>query len=1016
MKRFARAVVTAGLIALAAGGARAGNVTISNGRTTPVESATADGTSTGDITITSGGAVSVGTGPAVTLNSNNAINNQGTIAVTSDTNAVAVLLEAGNSGSFSSSGDINALIDDSDDIATGSGNIAFWVSGNGAFIGNISFTSASTVKVGGASSAGLLLDAQIQGTIDIAGDVTADGTAAVGLESNALITGNLTIESAGSIIATGDGARALLIAGGIDGAFKNGGTIGVVGAQTNATYSSDAPRADFSVGIGASLTGGFQNTGSINASSAGLGLFISPTLGTTPSDITLGVINATSMPYGFENEGTISAAIARMGETVTGLSIKGTNINGIDYGVTIDGGIKNAGTINASRTADGAAIGMELGYLATTPTILNSGSITGTTSSSGSSSAYGLLLQASANLASLDNSGTVSATATALDATAYGIVDLSGTLLSMNNSGKISATATTTDSDTGSTSAIAMDLSHAQDGVTLTDSGTITGNVLLGAHDDVVSLIDDGDDDDTTTSTWTGSIDFGDGNDTFAISGDGVFTGSTTKGAGMLAITVDDGVLAIGSDSTIVATSIDFTSDSRLTLIIDPDLAATPRLAATDSITFANGATIDATLEDFVLDGFTTVIARAPTIQASLSSTDLVFENLPYLYGAEAEIVSGSEQELDLVFHLKTSAELGLNANETAFYASLIDILGVDDNVLAEPFLAISSADDFAKAYPMLMPATSQPTLRANLATTDDIERNLQDRAGLFLKGDNSFDAINAWWAGSGRAYALDANESSKGIDGSVVSTTFGVDRMFIPWLMVGAEVTFAGSDLFDAGSDTNVVHVSGAQGGLYATLSAGPFYVSGSAGGGSTSNHGTCVFKTDDNEVAISDAWDGTFLNAAAEAGINGQFNHLTLRPWVGLSWLNLSEEAHQESGGGTGFDLAYDEIEADIERAKAGLTIAYTFNYPQVQMTPELRAAWSQLLSDVPSELHGSFVDGSVPFILTGAPIPHDQVTAGFGLMLHGKGLAVSLGYDAMFADGETSHSGKMEISTQF
>jgi uncharacterized protein with beta-barrel porin domain len=112
----------------------------------------------------------------------------------------------------------------------------------------------------------------------------------------------------------------------------------------------------------------------------------------------------------------------------------------------------------------------------------------------------------------------------------------------------------------------------------------------------------------------------------------------------------------------------------------------------------------------------------------------------------------------------------------------------------------------------------------------------------------------------------------------------------------------------------------------------------------------------------------------------------------------------------------LAYDEIEADIERAKAGLTIAYTYNYPQVQVTPELRAAWSQLLNEVPSEVHGSFVDGSVPFILTGAPIPDDQVTAGFGLMLHGKGLAVSLGYDAMFADGETSHSGKMEISTQF
>ena len=68
----------------------------------------------------------------------------------------------------------------------------------------------------------------------------------------------------------------------------------------------------------------------------------------------------------------------------------------------------------------------------------------------------------------------------------------------------------------------------------------------------------------------------------------------------------------------------------------------------------------------------------------------------------------------------------------------------------------------------------------------------------------------------------------------------------------------------------------------------------------------------------------------------------------------------------------------EADIERARAGLTIAYTYSHPEVQFTPELRAAWSQLLNDVPSELHGSFVDGSVPFILTEAPIAHDEVSS--------------------------------------
>lgn len=1014
--RCGRTLLAAGLALLAVNAARAGNVTISNSRTTPVESATADGTSAGDITITSSGSVTVSSGPAVTLNSNNAVNNQGTIAVTSDTGAIGVLVEAGNTGSFANSGDIDALITDSDDIATGSGNIAFWVSGSGAFIGNISFASSSTLNVGGTNSFGMLLDSDVQGMIDISGAMAADGSGTVGFQSNRKITGDLTIESGGSIVATGDGARAMVLAGGIDGAFQNAGTLTADGAQTNVTYSGSVPSADFSVGVGGSITGGFQNTGTISATSTEEGVFISPTLGTVPSNITLGVVDAADIPYGFENEGTISASTALTGGNLTGLLIAGKTISANDYSVTIDGGIKNTGSIGASRTASGTAIALEMGNLTSTPTIVNAGSIAATASSTGTSASYGLLLDAGASVASLDNAGTISSATSSLNASSTAIADLSGTLLSITNSGSISATATTTDSDTGTTSAVAIDLSQAQAGVTVVDSGAITGDVYAGDHDDAFSLVDDGDGDATTTSTWTGSIDFGDGDDTFSISGGGIFTGSITKGAGTLAIAVDDGVMALGSTDTVAATTIDFAPLSTLELNIDPSAASSPRLEATDTITFESGATISATLVDFAGQDFTAVLARAATIQASVASTDLVFENLPYLYGAEAQIVTGTEQELDLVFHLKTAADLGLNANEAAFYPSLLDILSVTDNNLAEPFLSISDGKEFAKAYGMLMPTTSQPTVRANLIVVDDLERSLQDRTALFVKGDTSFDDINAWWAGSGRAYSLDSDALSQGIDGSIVSATFGVDRMFIPWVMVGAQMTVSGADMNDAGSKSDVVHVDGAQGGVYASLAAGPVYVTGSIGGGSTSNHSSRTYKDGDTSYVMTDSWDGTFTNAAAEAGINAELYHLTIRPWVGLSWLNLNEEAHQETGQGTGFDLAYDAIQADIERAKAGITIAYTYDHPEVQFTPEFRAAWSQLQNDVPNELHGSFVDGSVPFVLTEAPIAHDQVSAGLGFTLHGKGLAVSLGYDAILADGEIGHSGKLEINTQF
>jgi outer membrane autotransporter protein len=186
--------------------------------------------------------------------------------------------------------------------------------------------------------------------------------------------------------------------------------------------------------------------------------------------------------------------------------------------------------------------------------------------------------------------------------------------------------------------------------------------------------------------------------------------------------------------------------------------------------------------------------------------------------------------------------------------------------------------------------------------------------------------------------------------------------------------------------------------------------------GAGSTSNKSTRELKIDDTTYRMNGAWDGTYVNAGAEAGINAELYHVTVRPWVGLSYLDLNEESHAETGEGTGFDLAYDAIEADIERAKAGLVIAYTYDHPEVQFRPELHASWSELLKDVPDQLHGSFVDGAVPFVLSEAPIPHNEISAGAGFTLYGKGLAFSLGYDASFADSQLIHGGTLEISTQF
>jgi len=481
----------------------------------------------------------------VTLDSSNAVINNGTIHVTSDTNAVGVLFEAGNTGSYSGAGTINALVRDSSNIATGSGNVAFWVSSTGMFIGNITLSANSLIETGGTNSVGVLIDAPLQGTIEMGGAITAEGTGSVGFESNATITGDLTLDSGGSIAASGQDARGVVIAGAIDGAFSSFNAITSTGAQSNVDYTSlPTSQAQFALGIGASISGGFSNSGAIAGTVAQQGVFISPALANVPADITLGEIDASATPYGMVNAGSISVTNSIAGQITSGLLVQGATIGVDTYGVLIQGGIENSGTVTASGSADGTVNGIDIGNHATVPAILNSGTISASASATDAASANGVLIEAGANITTLTNSGSINASASssAGDAAATAILDQSGTLTTVTNSGYISASA----SGTTTSSAVAMDLRQALGAVNLTNSGHITGDVLLADHDNTLALVADGDSDATTTSSWTGAIAFGAGSDTFTISGAGVFSGSTTT-AGTLAIQVNDGVMALGA-------------------------------------------------------------------------------------------------------------------------------------------------------------------------------------------------------------------------------------------------------------------------------------------------------------------------------------------------------------------------------------------------------------------------------------------------------------------------------------
>ncbi|MDZ4868899.1 MAG: autotransporter outer membrane beta-barrel domain-containing protein, partial [Alphaproteobacteria bacterium] len=181
-------------------------------------------------------------------------------------------------------------------------------------------------------------------------------------------------------------------------------------------------------------------------------------------------------------------------------------------------------------------------------------------------------------------------------------------------------------------------------------------------------------------------------------------------------------------------------------------------------------------------------------------------------------------------------------------------------------------------------------------------------------------------------------------------------------------------------------------------------------------SNRSDRNFKTAAYDYDTEDEWDATVTTASAEAGLNVAYGGFSLRPSASMSWLSLSEDAHAEDSGLVGFDLAYDALDVDVTRAKAGLALAFTKGDPHGSFTQELRLGWSELIDTTDSQVSGLFVDGSVPFLLDTTPLARTELSAGFGLSVLTEGAMAGISYDATMGDGELSHGAKLQISVNF
>lgn len=911
---------------------------ISTARTTPVVTSTVNGGAPADVRIETAGSVTVTSGTAVTVDSNNSVANAGTITISNADNATGILVTGARTANITNSGTITidetytpTDTDNDGDLdglfALGTGRTAIRI--DGPLTGNLSHTG--TIVVEGNNSAGIRASAPITGAVTIEGKTTVTGnnTLGVGLAG---ASGNVRL--AGEITVRGSGAQGAVLSGDYGSALRVQSAITVTGYR-NTTLPADTSKldADDLLQGGSALViegnvargiifeiaptdtvasdndedkDGIEDAKEGNARILAYGAAPAVQIGGT-SAITIGATQGTSNQFGIVMAGTI------LGDGVyQGISGTGMKIGGRGGAVAIANGIQINGQIGgASRGGDATAIHLAAG--ATTPELRNAGTIVANVSgTTGTGQAAGVLIDTGASLPILRNSRSIAAT-TIKDGSAFAILDRSGTLGLIENSGTISASG----ADSTSTRNVAIDLSaRTGDSIvrqTAVAAGitapTITGDIRFGSGSDLLELADGGFAGNVSFGAGTnrllmsgdavmvGNADFGGGAGTFSLAGTSAFSGKLLNSQNV-AVTLGAGTLVVSGPTSIA--SLDVGANGVIGATLGGAAGTSTAITVSGGASFGTGSKIRIRLADInSAVGTYTVISAGSLTGASNLAADAAL--VPFLYKA-ALAVSGNN--VNVAISRKATSELGLNASEAAAFDPLFAALSKDTKV-ADLFLGINTADVFQAYVAQTLPDHAGGTFEGLSQGLRAFDRHFMDPNSPFdEEGKFRIIADFANWnvekdRGQSAAFDLSGLGFRGGVEYLTKLGAFGVTGS---WLW----------NKHKNGPFDNSVLSDSYEAGAHWRGKFGPVIAFARAGAGKADFSGSRVFVGSGTNAAnytITRDWKGDFVTATAGASIEGGGQFFFFRPSVVVDYLRLKEDGYTETGGGNALNLTVED-----------------------------------------------------------------------------------------------------------
>ena len=995
--------------------------------TTPVSTSTAKGGQPDNVIIGAGATVNVAGPVAVTMDSSNSVANNGAITISNTDNSTAVLLKGGNTGAFTNNGAISnsesyTRTDTNNDgildgnFASGSGRYGVHLTGASPLVSTLTFQSGSSVTVQGNNSFGIALDGPLQGDVAQKGTVSVTGNNTTALSITAPVSGKVFI--GGTMSATGAGATGVNTAGAI------GGSLSIYAPVTSTGFSStvrspdptvnskllpsDLQISNSAVQIGGDVAGGVflgaPPTGTVatdtakdvdqdgivdSVESAGSIATYGPApalvIGSSANNVHLGEYKPGDAlnGYGLILEGGVTGTGVYDGNSGTAIQI---GVPGA-YQVAIDGGIHV--TSSSSITASGFqanATGIHFLSGVATPSLVNDGVISATSTTSLASQATAIQIEAGANLASIVNSGSIGGAVTGDLGNAAAIIDLSGSVASIKNTGSIVTTLTpTVGTDTATGKTLAIDLSHNTSGVTLIQSANsnaaitpkITGDIRLGSGDDTVQF---------TAGTVTGGLDFGAGSGSLLIDGGASYAGNllATGSSSGVAINLNKGSLEDDSATSMKLTSLTVGASGKLVFSVDPAHNAATQFIVSGPASFASGAQLGVKLQSLLIPTTQTytVVQTAPGALSVGSGANLT-ATVPYLFVAQFN-PNPAAGTIQLDLRRRTAAEAGLNKAETAAWDPVYQNLGLNSGI-ERAFLAQSDAAGYRSMLNQILPDYAGGVFRALSWASE--QQGLA--AGSPPLGENQDGPTRAWT----QEIVLDETKKTAQTEPYHilgVGVVAGLESVSPKGDALGMKIGFVTANIKDPDSPgDNLLGVSELNGGIYWRGDFGGLRADAQLGAG-------FIWANDRREFLYSDSvgvvhatalsnWMGYTLSGRAGLAYTATMGAFFLEPQVHADYFRLHQTGYSEHGGGAGFDMQVDPRNGDILSVTGSLIAGMNFGTTGFRWRPQIEGGYRAVVSGTAGSTTTQFIGGADPFTLAAETVRMNSAIGRVGLRVY-------------------------------